>query len=482
MSQLLTRITKFIKLPLRRLIRIVDDKPLLSLFSALFLLFMLIIIGNFLRQPVPVVPEAEPVVKTVELYSIGSVPKIKLGGKVEKSGVLTLTAGAGGFVQKIYVQPGAAVKRGQQLFWLSSNATGGTLPSINRQIAEKNYQLTIDTFETQKELLGKRWEIAEKSDAQTDELREITHKSLDDTRNLISLNEQMLSSLDTQLNQLMQNNTGGTNDAAILQTQQAKAGVLSGLNSLRTALRSSEYQVSGDQEPAQLSNLSRELTLKQLELEEKSLDLTKEISKLNLTIASISESMMYPASPCNGVVERVQVAYGQSVNPGTVLANIKCAKSHAQIIVPVLAEVAAHVSRIEKSILALPNGENVESAPLYVSTEPTEGNLHSILFELPDMYTDQVSDGAFVTVSVPVGEAHTTAVIPFVPLYSIYQTQNEAYVLVAEKTGEQLVAATKTVRLGVVQGSYVEVTDGLGEGDQVIVDRNVIAGDVVAAK
>jgi len=467
---------------LRRLLRIVDAKPLVSLFSALFLLFALIIIGNFLRRSAPVAPETEPVVKTVELYSIGAVPKIKLGGKVEKSGVLTITAGAGGFVQKIYFQPGTSVKRGQQLFWLSSNAAGATLPSVSRQIAEKNYQFTSDSFATQKELLSKRREIAEKSDAQADELRDITDKSLGDTRNLVSLNEQMLTSLDTQLNQLTQNNIGGSNDAAILQVQQAKAGVLAGLNSLRMALRSSEYQVSGEQESAQLSNLSRELTLKQLELEEKSLDLTKEISKLNLTIASISESMMYPASPCNGVVERVPVSFGQSVNPGTVLANIKCAKSHTQIIVPVSAEIAEHVSRIEKSIVELPNGESVELAPVYVSTEPTEGSLQSILFELPAMYLDQVNDGAFVNVSIPVGEAHTTAAIPFVPLDSVYQTQNEAYVLVAEKNGEQLVATTKTVRLGVVQGSYVEVTEGLGEGDQVIVDRNVIAGDVVVSQ
>ena len=482
MSQLLTRITGFFKTFFRRLIRFVDDKPLVSLFSTLILLFALIIIGNFLRRPAPAAPETEPVVKTVELYSIGSVPKIKLGGRVEKSGVLTITADASGFVQKIYAQPGTSVTRGKPLFWLSSTATGGTMASVSRQIAEKNYQLTVDTFDTQKELLSKRREIAEKSDAQTDELRDITDKSLGDTRNLISLNEQMLGSLDGQLNQLTQNNTDGANDAAILQTQQAKAGVLAGLNSLRNALRTSEYQVNGDQEPAQLSNLSRELTLKQLELEEKSLDLTKEISKLNLTIASISESMMYPSAPCSGIVERVHVSFGQSVNPGTILTTISCAKSQAQIVVPVSAEIAAHVSRIEKSLLELPNSELVELVPLYVSTEPTEGGLHSILFELPDMYNDQISDGAFVTVSVPVGEAHTTAIIPFVPLDSVYQTQNEAYVLVAEKNGEQLIAATKTVRLGVVQGSYVEVTEGLGEGDQVIVDRNVIAGDIVTSK
>ena len=44
---------------------------------------------------------------------------------------------------------------------------------------------------------------------------------------------------------------------------------------------------------------------------------------------------------------------------------------------------------------------------------------------------------------------------------------------------EEGIASSKIVKLGNVIGGFVEINEGLTEGDQVILDRNVISGDPV---
>src|SRR5271154_6926462 len=76
----------------------IKRKPLGSFFIALGLLFVVIIIGHLLNQPKPH-PPVPVVVKTVQLYSIGSAPKATFQAKIKKAGVKKIIAQAGGIVQ-----------------------------------------------------------------------------------------------------------------------------------------------------------------------------------------------------------------------------------------------------------------------------------------------------------------------------------------------------------------------------------------------
>src|SRR4051794_28069288 len=82
--------------------------PLGSFFIALGLLFLVIIIGHVLNQPKPQ-PEAKPTIKSVQLYSIGSIPKATFQAKIEKAGVVKIIAQTSGIVQSIAVNEGAKV-------------------------------------------------------------------------------------------------------------------------------------------------------------------------------------------------------------------------------------------------------------------------------------------------------------------------------------------------------------------------------------
>jgi hypothetical protein len=65
--------------------------------------------------------------------------------------------------------------------------------------------------------------------------------------------------------------------------------------------------------------------------------------------------------------------------------------------------------------------------------------------------------------------------VPFIPLDAVFQTQDQSYVFVIQ--GGK--AVSKSITTGQVVGGQVEVTSGLENKDQVILDRNVVAGDTV---
>lgn len=134
---------------------------------------------------------------------------------------------------------------------------------------------------------------------------------------------------------------------------------------------------------------------------------------------------------------------------------------------------------IERSSIQL-GSERIELTPRYVSSEPTEGNLHSVLFTVPEISAALVADGSRVSVEIPVGQAKASVSVPYVPIDAVFQTQDTSLVYVASRSGEGVYTATaKTVELGAVFGSYVQIRSGISAEDQVILDRNILSGDAV---
>ncbi|KKR91360.1 MAG: Efflux transporter, RND family, MFP subunit, partial [Candidatus Roizmanbacteria bacterium GW2011_GWA1_41_13] len=84
----------------------------------------------------------------------------------------------------------------------------------------------------------------------------------------------------------------------------------------------------------------------------------------------------------------------------------------------------------------------------------------------------------YVSISLPVGFADTNSIIPFIPLESVFQSQDESLVFVNESG----TARARKVTLGYVTGRFVEVTDGLQDEDVVLLDRTLIEGDRVTVK
>ena len=454
--------------------RSIDQRPLTSFFVVLAVIFLLIVVGSVLRKPKKEATVTPPE-KDVQIYSIGSAPTVKVQAQIEKSGIIKIVALTPGIVSQINVTEGQEVEKGTVIGGLSSNYQGGNAASVQRQIATATYNNTKDTYDIQKDIIARQRDITKKTDENSDNLRDITSKSLDDTRSLLNADRDIISTLNSSLQGLQSNNQNGQNDATILQTKQLIAQYQSGVTQLEAQARPAEYQTDPNKPPTQLSDMTRELTLRQLDVQEKALTLSLEASRLSLQLAQIQEATMFPSAPFSGVVERIFVNIGDNVNPGTPLFVLHGAQT-LKVVAKVPRDIAQKVSLVESSKIRI-GDKTYAATPLYVSTEATDGSLYSVIFSIPDEYQDAVSDNEYLTIEMPVGFASTSNAIPYIPLDAIYQSSTDSYVFVV-KNGK---AETKKIVLGAVVGQYAQVVSGLTSGDEIILSRTVVSGDTIKA-
>ncbi len=451
-------------------------RPLLNFFLALVLLFLVMFLVHVLQAPKNIQAQ-NPAPKSVKLYHIGNAPTITLSAKIEKSGVINIVAQTAGVVQSINVTEGDSVNRGTTLINLSSNYQGGDAPAVQAQIAQVQANNTNQTYGTQLDVLHKQRDIATTSAQNTEDLRAISAKSVDETQSLINQNQDILTSLNQSINDLQAAPSNSTTQQTIIQTKQLRAQLQSGINQLQQALRATQFQTDTNNPPTQLANLQKDITLKQLDIQEKMLTLGKDVSNLQANLANINASLMHPASPVAGTVERVNIHIGQTVTPGTPLATIMAGDPDVTAVVAVPSQIAASASRIQPSTLHIGNIPYT-TTPRYVTTEATEGSSYAILYSIPQELQSAVTNAGYITIDVPVGIPDTGSVVPFVPIDSVYQTQNDAYVYIIKKN----TVASRKVTLDSVYGDYVAVTSGLNAGDEIILDRNVTAGDKVIGR
>jgi len=458
---------------IKKVINLLESRPLTAVIIVLVILFGLIFGGNQMRKPAEEVKE-DIAPKLVETFNIGTAPKVIYQAKIEKAGVINIVAQTPGIVTQINVTEGDKVSRGKTLLNLSNNYLTGSAASVQRQLASSQHKFITDTFDTQKDIIGKQRELAEKNKDNSNELRKISDGSLDDTRNLIDLNNDILGELGVTIADLEATNIGGINNDLILQTKQLKSQFLTGNNQAKAGLRSAELSADEDKPGNQLFNTQKDLALQQLNIQEKSLELSKETSALQLKLAQINESMMFPASPFSGVIDRVHVRKGQSVQPGTTLVTLSGSDKSITAVAYVPRQTASKVSLIENSRIFI-GTQIFEDTPTFISSEATSGQLYSIVYTIPSDFAQHLTDQSFVNIEIPIGVPDTGSVIPFIPIDSIFQTQDETFVYIAN--GDK--ATSREVILGDVTGSFVEIIEGLNTSDRVILNRNVIDGDKV---
>lgn len=466
-------VKKFKKQTLPNTKSFIRRRPMAAFLISLALL-LLVIVGNTLLTPKPKAETSEAQPKAVEVYKIGKAPQVNVSAKIDKEGVIQIVAQMPGIVSSINFFEGQEVARGTNLVSLASNYQGGNVQSVSRQIAALQYQNTKDTYGAQKGIIQKQKDIADQSKTNADKLRDITDQSRAQTQGLLDTNISILTSLNANLAILQSTNTNGVNDQAILALQGQISQVQSGIAQLDSAQRAANYQSDPANPPTQLAQLGHDLTVQQLEIQQKALDMSQEMSRLQLVLAQISEAAMYPAAPFDGVVEKVHVVVGQSVSPGTPLVTISSTKHEATITATVPQTIARDVSKLEESVLII-GKKRYSIFPEYTTTEATDGQLFSVIYSLPEEAYDKVTDNQFVSINIPIGYADTIASVPRIPIDVVFQTQDGAVIYIA-KNG---VVKAKKIELGEVLGNYVTVDAGLASGDQVILDRSVIAGEKV---
>ncbi|MBI2443445.1 MAG: HlyD family efflux transporter periplasmic adaptor subunit [Candidatus Levybacteria bacterium] len=457
------------RIPYRQTVIFLRRRPFASFFTALGVLLALIIAGNVLRTLSRPVQEKPELVKSVQTYKVDTSPSVQVQGKVEKEGVVTILAQTAGIVDSVSVKEGDSVRKGTSIVSLSSNYQGANAPAIQAQIAQQQYQNVLDTYASQKDILQFQKDLATVGRENTEQLRQIAERSIGDTQEILRFNETM----HTLVNQAIGNTPSDPQDSQFANPlQQTRGQLLASVVQVRSQLRTLEQQVDTNRAPAQLANLQRDVTLKQLNIQEKALDLQKETARLQAALAAINASLMRPASPFDGVVQRIFVRPGQTVAPGTPLAIVSQSDHAISVVATLPYEIAKGVTTSSESQLTI-RKKTVSLRPVHVSTDATDGQLYSIRYQLPVDFEKDVTDKESILISLPVSYADTTQTVPFVPLDSVYQTQEAAFIYTAEN-GK---AVAKEITLGEVFGRFVSVTSGLAFGDEVILSRNVVEND-----
>lgn len=462
------------RIPYKKSVVFLQKRPFASFFLALGILLALIITGNVARGLNKQTPTQPEITKTVQTYTLGKSPSITVQAKVEKSGVVKILSQTSGIVDSIIISEGQAVNRGTGVVSLASTYSGASAPSIQAQLARTQYQNVLDTYDTQKQAVVLQKELAETNRENTEQLRVIAERSIGDTQELLRYNETMLN--------LVNQSIGNTpSDSQVGQfgnpLQQSRAQLLATVVQVRAQLRGLEQQIDTNRAPEKLSNIQKDLAIKQLSVQEKALDLQKESARLSSALAGINESLMRPASPFNGIVQRIYVRPGQTVNPGTLIATVSQSDHAITAVATVPFAVVQSIAADENSILII-GKKKLSLKPDFVSTDATDGQLYSIKYTIPVEYEQLLTDGQTISVSIPVGSESASTSSPFVPLDSVYQTQTESFVYTI--SGNKAVA--KKIVLGNVFGRFVEVESGLDSGDTIILTRNVIENDNVRSQ
>ncbi|MGI8419011.1 MAG: hypothetical protein ACR2LN_00020 [Candidatus Levyibacteriota bacterium] len=456
----------------------IKRRPLSSFFITLGLLFLVIIIGHALNQPKSQKQAVVPT-KSVKLYSIGASPKATFQAKIEKAGVVKIIAQTSGIVQGITVTEGSQVLKGRELMTLSTNYQGGNALGIQASIAQNQYQNVVDTFGKQKDAIQKQKDIANITHDNFTDQQAIASSSANDTSSLISSNATILNSLNQQLTN--DRNSATASPAAVIAEQGQINSLQGAQNQLAASLRSLQSQTDSSKPAGRLAEAQQNLTNEQLDIQDKALELNKEVSGLQAALAQVSADTMLPATPVSGTVQRVFVRIGQQVSPGTELATITASDDaddpQTIAVVDVPQQIAQNISKLENSDIHLAHSD-IHLKPYFVSADATDGLLYSIFYTIPTDNAKLVTDGQYLNVDIPIGSVNTGSTVPFLPIDAVYQTQDANYLLL-DKNNK---AISQKVTLGNVFGNFIEVSNGLHSGDQVILDRNVVEGDSVKAQ
>lgn len=454
----------------------VENKPFISFLILIAVIFGLILIGSNLNKPEETTTDNTPNAKEVTVFSIGTAPKISISGQIEKSGVIRIIAQSSGIIQKINVREGQTIDKGTNIASISTNYKGGTAETTQRYIAQKDYVYKKENLDAEKEIIELKRRQAKENAKNLEELRDISRNSEERTDEQIDLINEILDQVEAKIEELVKTNAGGVNDDAILQLKQTRLQLLSSNAQLKNSLALSKQTTNDDSKSEILGEISRDLTLKQLDLEEKSKELALETSRLSLQLSRIYEARMYPSTPISGTVERVFVKQGQAVNLGDTIAIITGSSNSATLVALVSTGIAEKISGLEESIIKTGDTE-IALLPTYISNEPTDGTLHSIIYNIPEEYSDLFNNSSYIDIEVPIGYSDSISTFPFIPVDAVYQTQDSAYIYTVAMSEGNEIAEIRTIELGKVYGSYVEVKDGLSENDQVITNRNVVLNE-----
>jgi len=373
---------------------------------------LFVLIGVSQSQSQPETPASDDFVKTTFVELYQpGQAYLTTQAKVTDKGVVTVVAQTAGVVQRVSVTEGQTVRRGQQLASLSSNYQGANASALQLELAKKNWLMTHANFWDQEKVDGINYEL---------------------------------------------------NQNTAWMTRWQTNG---GSGSMGNGDAYTSYKGLQNQE---LLDISEAMTQRGQQL---SLDQAEN----NYFSAQIAASLMYPATPVAGSVEKVNVKVGDLVTGGQTIAIIKSDSGNVKMELSVPENVIRNLSLTAPAWFMV-DGQRQEVYLDFLPTTPTTGNSYYLTMTLSGEQADLVANGSYVDINLPLDTKQGERLL--LPLNSVYQTQTASYVyVVGFDDNGQPVARQKKVVLGPVVGTQVTVESGLEATDQVILSNSLMDGE-----
>ncbi len=198
-------------------------------------------------------------------------------------------------------------------------------------------------------------------------------------------------------------------------------------------------------------------------------------SKADLENAKLQLSRCTITAPISGVINKIDAKIGLFLSVGDPIAELlKIDKVKAVVGIPEsdIAEVRS-IQSVDLTIKAL--NDKVVTGKLHFLSSAPENIARSYRMELAvDNSDDIILPGMFIRALIVKKEVQNALAVPF---YSII-TKNDSHFLFVEKDG---VVEKRVVELGIMEHWMVQITKGLHDGDNVIIEgqRDVEDGQKV---
>ena len=187
----------------------------------------------------------------------------------------------------------------------------------------------------------------------------------------------------------------------------------------------------------------------------------------NLGSLNQQRALYNVVAPYAGVVDNVIPKLGETVSPGAPVVQLNSGQG-GKVLADVSEAYAGSIKAGDKALVTLPDmgAEEIPSTVRTVSrTISATSRTFTVELRLPSNVAARLRPNMVATVRIKnYGNASATVL----PVDLIQHDEQNAYVLVVNKTGDKAVAAKRVIKTGQTYNGKQEVLSGLKSGDEVI--------------
>jgi len=216
---------------------------------------------------------------------------------------------------------------------------------------------------------------------------------------------------------------------------------------------------------------------KQYTIQKRNTELEFDITELQQKQAAIGAARYAPVSPFKGIVDRIFVSRGDTINVGDRIAVINADNQSMRMTVNLSPALARVVDVSQQSIIFV-DGQEINILPQNISRGVADNQSYVMTYDIDQKYAQSFIDNEYISISIPMETWLLSRDEMLIPLDAVRLMNDDTVVFVVEDG----VARSKIVISGGIVGGFIFVQGDINDGDEIIINRNVFDGDSVVAK